>query len=358
MKIDDASCRLIIYSLRMSNGNKYDMLSVPLVAGLLGGSASTAILYPLDLVKVRLQVNETSAFAKKRTILGTMRYVVKYEGVVGIYQGLAPALIGSAVSWGGFFYTYEACKNMMMTRKRKLQDVQPTEKITLAATENFTAACLSGAIMVATTNPLWLIKTRMQLQMKKAQEEQALKLGREHVKPPYRNMADAARTIVREEGILALYKGAIPALMLVSHGGVQFVSYEYLKKNFGAYTKATRSNNKDESGVWERLQDSLGYLSMGAVSKIIASTITYPIQVIKSRLQQRNQTAEISATGEVEIVTREYKGVIDCAGRIWKREGIVGFFKGSIPNAIRVAPSAAITFVVYEFVTDSMTSKS
>jgi solute carrier family 25 folate transporter 32 len=94
---------------------------------------------------------------------------------------------------------------------------------------------------------------------------------------------------------------------------------------------------------------------MGAGSKIIASTITYPIQLIKSRLQQRKQTAEITADGQVEIVKREYRGVIDCATKIWKREGIQGFFKGTIPNALRVAPSSAITFVVYESVTDYLT---
>ncbi len=51
---------------------------------------------------------------------------------------------------------------------------------------------------------------------------------------------------------------------------------------------------------------------------------------------------------------REYAGVVDCARRIWYREGISGFFKGCLPNAIRVAPSAAITFVVYESVIDFM----
>ena len=86
----------------------------------------------------------------------------------------------------------------------------------------------------------------------------------------------------------------------------------------------------------------------------IASTITYPIQVIKSRLQQRSQTAELLASGEVEIVKREYYGVIHCASKIWKCEGFIGFFKGAIPNALRVAPSAAITFVVYETVTDEL----
>ena len=96
---------------------------------------------------------------------------------------------------------------------------------------------------------------------------------------------------------------------------------------------------------------------MGAVSKIIASTMTYPLQLIKSRLQQRNQTAEITADGQVEIGKREYEGVVDCARKIWKREGFRGFFKGTVPNALRVAPSSAITFVVYESVTDFLVNE-
>lgn len=78
------------------------------------------------------------------------------------------------------------------------------------------------------------------------------------------------------------------------------------------------------------------------------------MQVVKARLQQRSQTTELSTTGEIQIVKRQYSGIIDCLSRIWVQEGFYGFFKGSIPNAIRVAPSAAITFVVYESIMDIM----
>jgi solute carrier family 25 folate transporter 32 len=87
-----------------------------------------------------------------------------------------------------------------------------------------------------------------------------------------------------------------------------------------------------------------------------ASTCTYPVQVIKTRLQQRSQALEISQeTGKLKVIHREYTGgITDCVQRIWAREGIGGFFKGCIPNAIRVAPNAAITFVTYESVMDAV----
>lgn len=90
----------------------------------------------------------------------------------------------------------------------------------------------------------------------------------------------------------------------------------------------------------------------------IASTTTYPIQVVKSRLQQRSQAVELSEiSGEIIVSKREYSGVLDCVGKILKNEGIGGFFKGCLTNAIRVAPSAAITFVVYEWVLDVLSER-
>jgi solute carrier family 25 folate transporter 32 len=221
------------------------------------------------------------------------------------------------------------------------------------------------------------VQQQLQQQQSKTKKQQQV------VKPPYRGLLHAAYTIIKEEGILALYKGSIPALMLVSHGGIQFVSYEFLKGHFANFVNEMKSNNDGDGGgggvskkkeqqqqywnkkgtktttsIGERLRDSLGYLVMGAASKFIASTTTYPLQVIKARLQQRSQTIEFSeATGEIIVVKREYSGVVDCIGKIWRNEGILGFFKGCVTNALRVAPSAAITFVTYEFVLDLLTGE-
>lgn len=60
----------------------------------------------------------------------------------------------------------------------------------------------------------------------------------------------------------------------------------------------------------------------------------------------------MTVSGEFRVVKREYGGVVSTVSRMWRKEGLSGFFKGAIPNAFRVAPSAAITFLVYESVLD------
>ena len=267
-----------------TNNNYRTMFSTkgtaPLIAGLAGGAASTFLLYPLDLVKVRLQVNEE--VGKQNRLRGTMcntvRGILRHEGVFGLYQGLGPALIGSSASWGGYFFFYEYLKQQMIQYKKQ-KEYQNTNTVRLGHLENFTAACASGAIMVLFTNPIWLVKTRMQLQMRHLPQPPSslptdtTKTTQQKIKAPYTSMTDAFRTIIREEGPLALYKGSIPALMLVTHGGVQFVTYEFLKTLFGEYTKTSSSLNKyNENSTKNRvllaLRDSFGFLTMGALSKV------------------------------------------------------------------------------------------
>jgi solute carrier family 25 folate transporter 32 len=231
----------------------------PLIAGFSGGVVSTSLLLPLDVVKVRLQVNESSKNGRRLGTCKVLRSIIHHEGVMGVYQGWTPAVIGSAIAWGGYFYFYETFKRKLVDYKLNTTGSTTDASDVLNSLDNFVLACSAGGLMVALTNPIWLIKTRMQLQMKLSCEK--------HNIVPYNNMVDAAKRIAREEGYLALYKGSGPAMLLTSHGGVQFVVYEFLRKHFH-YSRAKSMDKASKGSVWERLELSSGYLCMGAAAKM------------------------------------------------------------------------------------------
>lgn len=72
---------------------------------------------------------------------------------------------------------------------------------------------------------------------------------------------------------------------------------------------------------------------MGGTSKFIATSVTYPYQVTKARIQQRNSA---------------YRGFVHCVTETLRHEGWRGFFKGFVANVIRVAPASAVTIAAYE----------
>jgi solute carrier family 25 (mitochondrial folate transporter), member 32 len=223
-----------------------------LVAGTCAGLVSTVALFPLDTIKVRYQVDETLSLSSPKRMVSAVRRIIEVEGWRGLYQGLSAGMYGAGLAWGGYFFFYEQAK------KRWLGNGETTSTF-----HHMAAACEAGTLMVGLTNPIWLIKIRMQLQLREAAASNDTALVK-----PYKNFSDALRTIVREEGFLALYKGSVPALLLVSHGAVQFVVYEKLKS-----MEAQRvSSGGKPSGSFQ-------FLAMGAIAKIAASVTTYPLQV-------------------------------------------------------------------------------
>ena len=231
------------------------------VAGTTAGLVSTVALFPLDTIKgeklacvmpnlsqwflepaltdrrvvvpapllVRFQVDERTTLRAPQRLVAAFRSVVAKEGWRTLYQGLSAGMYGSGLSWGGYFFFYEKAKTRWV-EQREEGVAAPN-----AAWHHMAAACEAGTIMVALTNPIWLVKTRMQLQVAQlaSQVAAAGTTAAAGAGRPYSGMFNALVTIVREEGPLALYKGSVPALLLVSHGAVQFVVYEWLKGEAG-----------------------------------------------------------------------------------------------------------------------------
>ncbi len=140
----------------------------------------------------------------------------------------------------------------------------------------------------------------------------------------YTSMFDGARHIFRSEGVLGFYRGLVPSIIGVSHGALQFMAYEQLK----IYrAMSIPGGEKDLS--------ALDFLLLSGVAKVFAGSTTYPYQVIRTRLQMYD-------------AKETYRGASDVVTKVWKKEGLAGFYKGLGPNLLRVLPSTWVTFLIYE----------
>lgn len=298
-----------------------------LIAGFGAGCVSTLALYPLDLVKIHFQVHEQSRKAY-RSVFSAVSSIWRQGGTRALYRGMSPALYGSTVSWGLYFMFYERAKG-------RYSNWLPEGQVA-AGWQHFISGIEAGAMCIPFTNPIWLIKVRMQVQA--GQITRALATTPQIV--PYKSVSDAFRRIVTEEGVLALYKGSIPALILTTHGAFKFVAYEKLKTVYYDNISPTLvrfSSLLTLSRFYLHFHQTIHHtLAIGSVAQAFASFMTYPYQVIKARIQQGGPAAE------------KYHGTIDCGRRIIRNEGVRGFYKGLAPNIMRVIPSGAISFAAYE----------
>jgi len=119
----------------------------------------------------------------------------------------------------------------------------------------------------------------------------------------YRSIGHGARMILETEGLRGFYRGLLPSLLGVSHGAIQFMAYEDLK-----HRRKSQIDDNEELSNWD-------YLTLSALSKMFAGSITYPYQVVRSRLQRYDAGTA-------------YRSATDLVQQIWRNEGIGGFYKG------------------------------
>lgn len=294
-------------------------------AGFTAGCVSTLAVHPFDIVKTRLQIE-----SQHRSRPGGSWRVIKtiaHEGIndgrtkglggaTGVarnfYRGLMPNMIGNSVSWALYFVWYDNVKSLIRKGRARTSPSVRLGKQELRSTDYFLASGVSGILTAVLTNPIWVIKTRM------------LSTAR-NAPGAYKSTIQGTLALYRDEGVRGFYRGLLPSLFGVSHGAIQFMAYEQLKNHWAV---SFRSGSKDNLSNFD-------FLSLSAASKMFAGSITYPYQVVRARLQTYD-------------AGQHYRGAWDVVRKVWRHEGVGGFYKGLGPNIVRVLPSTCVTFLVYE----------
>ncbi|XP_042449135.1 nicotinamide adenine dinucleotide transporter 1, chloroplastic-like [Zingiber officinale] len=282
------------------------------LAGASAGAVAATFVCPLDVIKTRLQVHGPPevcpSSSHRNIIISSLKQIIKKEGVSGLYRGLTPTVTALLPNWAVYFPVYNQLKSLLHSH------VDENNELSVGA--NILAAAGAGAATAITTNPLWVVKTRLQLQCTANLSGDTSAMFQE--------------SAMLEEGRRGLYSGLLPSLVGVSHVAIQFPSYEKIKSYLA---------RKENTSV-DRLSPKDVAIS-SSLSKIIASTLTYPHEVIRARLQEQ---------GHARNNSNKYAGVTDCIRKVFHQDGIPGFYRGYATNLLRTTPSAVITFTSYEMI--------
>jgi solute carrier family 25 protein 33/36 len=288
-----------------------------ILSGGVAGTVAATITNPLEVVKAQLQSSNMVAgeMAKARGHpISIAQRIFKQDGVSGFFRGLPPTLIGIIPSRSAYFYAYQQSKKAL---NPYFKEGSPANALLSGL-----AAGITGNTL---TNPIWMVRTRMQLLADASAGQRA-----------YTGYGDVIKSIYRNEGIAGFYKGIQASYWGCTEGAIQFIIYEQMKTRL--LTRQNRIRAKKGLDATTTLPE-WEYFGSAALAKAIAAIATYPHEVARTRLREQ-------ARGGVF----KYQGMWGTLATIAKEEGRSGLYAGMGVHLMKVVPNSAIMFLTYELV--------
>jgi len=269
------------------------------LAGSLSGTCSTLLFQPLDLVKTRVQQQNGNGNGSRVSIVRVVTGVVSKDSLSGLWRGVMPSMVKTVPGVGLYFSSMHYLKTTWC-------DGRPSHLQSILI--GCSARTVAGSIMI----PFTVIKTRF-----------------ESPNFHYSSTISALRHILRTEGLRGLTRGLGATLVRdVPFSGLYLMFYEHLKNVTPADANQTHG--------------SRAHFICGMTAGVLASLVTQPADVIKTRLQLSPDT----------------KSVATVIGQIYRQQGLVGFTSGLVPRSLRRTLMAALAWTVYEKMIKSIGLKS
>ncbi|POR39456.1 Mitochondrial thiamine pyrophosphate carrier 1 [Tolypocladium paradoxum] len=291
-------------------GTKLQVVS----AGAIAGLVSRFVVAPLDVVKIRLQLQPHSLsdpLAPLREApacfgtVATLKHILRHEGITGLWKGNVPAEIMYVCYAAVQFTTYRSTTLFLQTAfPTRLPD----------SAESFIAGATSGAAATGATYPLDLLRTRFAAQ------------GRHRV---YTSLRSAIWDIKRDEGWRGFFRGLTPALgQIIPFMGIFFTVYEGLRAQLAGLNMPWGS----------------GDATAGVVGSVVAKTAVFPLDLVRKRIQVQGPTRNKYVYSNIPVYTTALRGI----RMIARTEGFRGLYKGLPISLIKAAPASAVTLWTYE----------
>lgn len=324
------------YAPTLDGPNQSFLLTIPqgtrlqvVTAGAVAGLISRFVIAPLDVVKIRLQLQSHSLSdplsyehlrgrgpVYKGTI-STFRTILANEGLTGLWKGNVPAEL-MYVSYSAIqFTTYRSATQLLRAVAARGEHTIP------GAAESFLAGASAGAAATAATYPLDLLRTRFAAQ---GNDDRV-----------YTSLRRAVAQIHRDEGPRGFFRGLSPALgQIVPFMGMFFAAYEALRPPLAALDLPLGGG------------DALA----GTLASVASKTGVFPLDTVRKRIQVQGPTR--ARYVHKNIPDYIGLGTLGTMRSILRTEGVRSLYRGLTVSLLKAAPASAVTVWTYERVLSTL----